>query len=82
MQCIFLTSVFDGNILPQQKLIQSSLNLINMNLQKIGKSEQLENVFRQELPTSILGQGQPQFSKFSIIQKSYTGEVLQTQWRV
>jgi len=45
-------------------------------------AKQLENVFQQELPNSILGQGQPGLPKFSIIQKSYTGQVSQTQWTV
>lgn len=45
-------------------------------------AKQLENVFQQELPNSTLGQGQPGLPKFSIIQKIYTGQVSQTQWRV
>lgn len=54
MECISLPCVSDRNILPQQQIIQSGVNRINMNLKKIGKLH-LENVFQRELHNSILG---------------------------
>ena len=57
-------------------------NPIKSKSDQYESAKQLENVFQQELPNSILGQGQPGLSKFSVIQQSYTGQVSQTQWRV